>query len=156
MPPEWIKKFKKVKLFYYFLAPAPSCRRYGNLLSHRRNEKPMAAVTLYHNPNCSKSRQTLALLQDREVTINLVEYLKQPPTAAELRQLLNALGLNARQLIRTKEAVYLELNLEDTALTEATLINAMVENPILIERPIALTTQGAVIGRPPENVLTLL
>ena len=116
----------------------------------------MAAVTLYHNPNCSKSRQTLALLQDREVTINLVEYLKQPPTAAELRQLLNALGLNARQLIRTKEAVYLELNLEDTTLSEAALIDAMVENPILIERPIALTTQGAVIGRPPENVLTLL
>ena len=116
----------------------------------------MAAVTLYHNPNCSKSRQTLALLQDREVTINLVEYLKQPLTAAELRQLLNALGLNARQLIRTKEAVYLELKLEDTALTEAALIDAMVENPILIERPIALTTQGAVIGRPPENVLTLL
>lgn len=116
----------------------------------------MAAVTLYHNPNCSKSRQTLDLLQDREVTINLVEYLKQPPTAAELRQLLNALGLNARQLMRTKEAVYLELNLEDTALTEAALIDAMVENPILIERPIALTTQGAVIGRPPENVLTLL
>ena len=116
----------------------------------------MAAVTLYHNPNCSKSRQTLALLQDREVTINLVEYLIQAPTAAELRQLLNALGLNARQLMRTKEAVYLELNLEATALTEAALIDAMVENPILIERPIALTTQGAVIGRPPENVLTLL
>lgn len=116
----------------------------------------MAAVTLYHNPNCSKSRQTLALLQAREVTINLVEYLKQPPTAAELRQLLNALGLNARQLMRTKEPVYLELNLEDTALTEAALIDAMVENPILIERPIALTTQSAVIGRPPENVLTLL
>ena len=116
----------------------------------------MVAVTLYHNPNCSKSRQTLALLQAGAATVNLVEYLKQPPNAAELRQILIALGLSARQLMRTKEAVYLELNLEDTSLTEAALIDAMVEHPILIERPIALTKQGAVIGRPPERVLTLL
>ena len=116
----------------------------------------MVAVTLYHNPNCSKSRQTLALLQAGAATVNLVEYLKQPPNAAELRQILNALGLSARQIMRTKEAVYLELNLEDTSLTEAALMDAMVEHPILIERPIALTEHGAVIGRPPERVLTLL
>lgn len=116
----------------------------------------MAAVTLYHNPKCSKSRQTLALLEARGVNINLVEYLKQPPSATELRQILHALGFGARQLMRSKESVYLELNLEDTSLTEAALINAMVANPILIERPIALTKHGAVIGRPPENVLALL
>ena len=116
----------------------------------------MPTVTLYHNPSCSKSRQTLALLQERAVTLNVVEYLKQPPTANEIQRILSALGLTARQMMRTKESVYLELKLEDTSVTEAALINAMVENPILIERPIALTEQGAAIGRPPENVLTLL
>ena len=116
----------------------------------------MPTVTLYHNPSCSKSRQTLALLQKRAVTLNVVEYLKQPPTANEVQRILSALGLTARQIMRTKESVYLELKLEDTSVTEAALINAMVENPILIERPIALTEHGAAIGRPPESVLTLL
>ena len=116
----------------------------------------MSTVTLYHNPSCSKSRQTLALLQERAVTLNVVEYLKQPPTANEVQHILSALGLTARQIMRTKESVYLELKLEDTSVTEAALINAMVENPILIERPIALTEHSAAIGRPPENVLTLL
>ena len=116
----------------------------------------MSTVTLYHNPNCSKSRKALALLQDHGVNLRLVDYLEQPFSAAELRQLLNALDLEPRQLIRSNEAIYLELNLEDTAWSEAALINAMVEHPILIERPIAVTMGRAVIGRPPEKVLTLL
>ena len=123
---------------------------------HAANEKPMSAVTLYHNPNCSKSRKALALLQDHGVNLRLVDYFEQPFSAAELRQLLNALDLEPRQLIRSNEAIYLELNLEDTAWSEAALINAMVEHPILIERPIAVTMGRAVIGRPPEKVLTLL
>lgn len=96
------------------------------------------------------------MLQERAVTLNVVEYLKQPPTANEVQRILSALGLTARQMMRTKESIYLELKLEDTSVTEAALINAMVENPILIERPIALTEHDAAIGRPPENVLTLL
>tara|TARA_B100000900_G_scaffold16101_1_gene12749 strand:- start:1696 stop:2046 length:351 start_codon:yes stop_codon:yes gene_type:complete len=116
----------------------------------------MPAITLYHNPNCSKSRQALALLREQDVNLRLVDYLQEPPNAAEVRQILNALNLRARQLMRTNESVYLELNLDDTDLTETALINAMADHPILIERPIALTEHGAVIGRPPENVLTLL
>jgi len=116
----------------------------------------MSAITLFHNPNCSKSRQTLALLRENDAQLNLVEYLTDPPSAEELRQILSALEMHPRQLMRTKESVYLDLNLADTDLTEDELIYAMITHPILIERPIAIKNANAIIGRPPENVLALL
>jgi arsenate reductase len=113
-------------------------------------------VRLLHNPRCSKSREALALLRERGVEPEVVEYLKQPPTAAEIDGLLKRLGLEPRQLMRKGEAVYKELGLDAPALTRAALIAAMVENPILIERPIATDGKRAVVGRPPEKVLELL
>ena len=113
-------------------------------------------VTIYHNPRCSKSRQTLALLQDRGVAPSVVEYLKTPPDAATLGDILAKLGCPPRQLMRVKEAVYRELGLGDENLSDADLIQAMVENPILIERPIVLASDRAALGRPPEAVLAIL
>ena len=113
-------------------------------------------VTIYHNPRCSKSRQTLALLQERGVTPTVVEYLKTPPDAATLGDILAKLGCPPRQLMRVKEAVYRELGLGDENLSDADLIQAMVENPILIERPIVLAGDRAALGRPPEAVLAIL
>lgn len=113
-------------------------------------------VTIYHNPRCSKSRQTLALLQERGVTPTVVEYLKTPPDAATLGDILAKLGCPPRQLMRVKEAVYRELGLGDENLSDADLIQAMVENPILIERPIVLASDRAALGRPPEAVLAIL
>jgi arsenate reductase len=120
------------------------------------NEKIMSVITLLHNPNCSKSRQTLALLQEHGAQLHVVEYLQHPPSIEELGQILSALELSPRQLMRTKESIYLDLNLADTALNDTDLINAMADHPILIERPIAIKDGSAVIGRPPENVLALL
>jgi arsenate reductase len=113
-------------------------------------------VTIYHNPRCSKSRQTLSLLQEKGVEPAIVEYLKEPPDAATLRRLLKLLGLSPRELMRKKEAPYKELGLDDSALSDDALIKAMVENPILIERPIVHGPKGAAIGRPPEAVLAVL
>ena len=115
------------------------------------------AVTIYHNPRCGKSRQTLAFLRDRGIEPIVVEYLKAPPDAATLRQLLDALGLDARGLMRRKEAAYKENGLDDAALDDDALVAAMVANPILIERPIVVTADGrAALGRPPEAVLGIL
>ncbi len=114
------------------------------------------ATTIYHNPRCSKSRQTLALLEDNGISPTIVEYLKEPPDAATLERLLEMLGCSPRELIRTKESVYAELNLDDPALSDADLIAAMQANPILIERPIVVQGERAVIGRPPENALALV
>ena len=113
-------------------------------------------VTIYHNPRCSKSRQTLALLQEHGVTPTVVEYLKTPPDAATLGDILAKLGCPPRQLMRVKEAVYRELGLGDENLSDADLIQAMVDNPILIERPIVLAGDRAALGRPPEAVLAVL
>lgn len=113
-------------------------------------------MRLFHNPRCSKSREALALLRERGVEPQVVEYLKQPPTAAEIDALLKQLGLEPRQLMRKGEAVYKELDLDAPALTRAALIDAMARNPILIERPIASDGRRAVLGRPPEKVLELL
>lgn len=113
-------------------------------------------VTIFHNPRCSKSRQTLALLQERDVEPEIVEYLKNPPSAEALKELLTQLGLSPRELMRRGEAVYKELNLKDPALSDDALIAAMVENPILIERPIVSTGGKAALGRPPEAVLDIL
>ena len=116
----------------------------------------MTQATIYHNPRCSKSRETLALLEQRGCDISVVEYLKNPPTAKEIGDILSKLGLSARELMRTKETEYQALGLADTSLTEIQLIEAMVNTPKLIERPIVLANQRAVIGRPPENVLAIL
>lgn len=113
-------------------------------------------VTIYHNPRCSKSRQTLALLEGRGIHPHVVEYLKTPPNAAELADILKKLNLTPRQLMRQKEEAYGALNLSDPALTDQALIKAMVENPVLIERPIVLAKGKAAIGRPPEAVLDIL
>ncbi len=114
------------------------------------------AVTIYHNPRCSKSRQTLALLEQRGADTNIVEYLKTPPSAEQLRTILDMLGLSPRDLMRKKETAYAEAALDDPALDDAALIEAMVANPILIERPIVINGSRAAVGRPPENVLDIL
>jgi arsenate reductase len=116
----------------------------------------MTDLTLYHNPRCSKSRQALQLLEDRGLTPTIVRYLETPPTSAQLRDVLAKLGIGARDLLRTGEDEYKALNLADTTLSEDQLIATMAANPKLIERPILIAGDKAVIGRPPENILELL
>ncbi len=113
-------------------------------------------VTIYHNPRCSKSRQTLALIEEKGVNADIVLYLETPPSANELSDLLGKLGISARQLLRKGEDAYKENNLKDPALSDADLIDAMVKFPKLIERPIVISGDKAVLGRPPENVLELI
>ena len=114
------------------------------------------SVTIYHNPRCSKSRETLALLEQNSVTPSVVEYLKTPLNHEQISQLLEQLGFSsARQLMRTKEDAYKALNLKEET-NESVLINAMVDNPKLIERPIVQNNGKAALGRPPENVLSVL
>ncbi|MGV8838386.1 arsenate reductase (glutaredoxin) [Cellvibrio sp.] len=113
-------------------------------------------VTLYHNPRCSKSREALNLLREQGQEPEVVLYLETPPNAKTLKALLSKLGIGARDLLRKGEDAYKELNLADEKLSEAALIKAMVENPKLIERPIAINGNKAVIGRPPENVLQII
>ena len=110
----------------------------------------------YHNPRCSKSRGGLAMLAERGVSPQTIEYLQQPPSVDELRALLVMLALPARDLMRTGEPVYKELGLADPSLSEDELLEAMHANPILIERPIFVHAGRAVIGRPTENLLQLL
>jgi arsenate reductase len=112
--------------------------------------------TLYHNPRCSKSRGALELLEQRGLQPAIVRYLDTPPDAETLRELLRMLGLPARSLLRSGEAEYTQLKLEDPALDDEALIAAMVAHPRLIERPIFVHEGRAVIGRPPERVLELL
>ncbi|OSO74304.1 arsenate reductase (glutaredoxin) [Stutzerimonas stutzeri] len=116
----------------------------------------MTELTLYHNPRCSKSRSALELLETRGLTPAIVRYLETPPTAAQLRALLDKLGLSARQLLRTGEDEYKSLALANSELSEAELIEAMVEHPRLIERPILVAGDKAIVGRPPERVLEIL
>ena len=116
----------------------------------------MSDVTIYHNPRCSKSRQTLQLLQDNGVQPTVVEYLKTPLDADGLRGLLGALGIGPRDLMRTKEAEYKEQGLDNPALSEDELIAAMVATPKLMERPVVTKGGRAAIGRPPESVLAIL
>lgn len=116
----------------------------------------MTQATLYHNPRCSKSRGALELLSERGITPTILRYLETPPDAAALRELLGKLGIGARELLRKGEDEYRELNLADASLSEEALIEAMVSHPKLIERPILIVGDRAVIGRPPERVLELL
>jgi arsenate reductase len=113
-------------------------------------------VTIYHNPRCTKSRQTLALLEDRGVKPKIIEYLKTPPSASALDAILKQLGKEPRDAMRKKEEPYKALGLDDPSLSRKDLIKTMVENPILIERPIVVGNGKARIGRPPESVLEIL
>ena len=113
-------------------------------------------VTIYHNPRCSKSRQTLKLLQDKGVEPRIVEYLQTPPDAETLRRLIALLGISPRDLLRRKEAPYNELNLADPEKSDEEIIAAMTQHPILIERPIVVKDERAALGRPPEQVLDIL
>lgn len=113
-------------------------------------------LTFWHNPRCSKSRAALALLHERGQAPEVVEYLKTPPDATRIRAVLKRLALPARALLRTGEDRYADLGLADDGLSETALIDAMAAHPILIERPIAIRRDRAVIGRPPERVLELL
>jgi len=114
------------------------------------------AVRIYHNPRCSKSRRTLELIRDQNVEPEIIDYLKTPLDAETLKDLLRRLGLKPRELLRTKETVYKEVGLDDSALSDDDVIAAMIVNPILIERPIVVNGEKAVLGRPPENVLGIL
>ncbi|KJK06323.1 MULTISPECIES: arsenate reductase (glutaredoxin) [Pseudomonas] len=116
----------------------------------------MTDLTLYHNPRCSKSRGALELLEARGLAPNVVRYLETPPDAVTLKALLGKLGISARQLLRSGEDEYKALNLADETLSEAQLIEAMAKHPKLIERPILVAGDKAVIGRPPEKVLEIL
>jgi arsenate reductase len=116
----------------------------------------MTDLTLYHNPRCSKSRGALELLEGRGLTPTVVRYLETPPDAAQLRDLLGKLGIGARGLLRTGEDEYKTLNLADASLSDEQLITAMAGHPKLIERPILIAGDKAVIGRPPEKILEIL
>ncbi|WP_426360571.1 arsenate reductase (glutaredoxin) [Pseudocolwellia sp. HL-MZ19] len=109
--------------------------------------------TIYHNPRCSKSRQTLQLMEDNKKEVTVVEYLKTPLNKAQINELLNLLNISPIEMMRTKEAEFKEQNLKGAS--NEVLIDAMVNTPKLIERPIVTSATSAVIGRPPENVLTL-
>jgi arsenate reductase len=113
-------------------------------------------VTIYHNPRCSKSRQTLALLEEKGVPHKVVHYLETPPSMAELKRILKKLGLKARDIVRKGEVKYAELGLKDHEAADDELLGLMVKNPILIERPIVVSGDKAAIGRPPEAVLKIL
>jgi arsenate reductase len=113
-------------------------------------------VSIYHNPRCSKSRQTLQLIRDRGIEPGIIEYLRDPPDAGTLREILAMLGIGARDLLRTGESEYRELALDQDDLDDDRLIEAMVGHPKLIQRPIVVVGDAARIGRPPERVLEIL
>jgi len=116
----------------------------------------MTDITFYHNPRCSKSRETLALVEKEQHKIEVIKYLETPPSIDTIQELISQLGFSsARQLMRTKESLYKELNLASEE-DESVLIAAMQTNPKLIERPIVVANGKAAIGRPPESVLAIL
>ena len=115
----------------------------------------MTTITIWHNPRCSKSRAALALLEERGVELAQVKYLETPPTEGEIGHALSLLGVSAIDLMRRGETTFKELNLSSNT-PEDELISAMASHPVLIERPVIISATQAVIGRPPENALTLL
>ena len=115
----------------------------------------MKNVTIWHNPRCSKSRAALAYLEEKEVDVTVVKYLEQNPNKEDIQEVLQMLGMGARDLMRTKEELYKELGLKDET-NEDALVEAMVNNPKLIERPVIILDGSAVIARPLENIDTLL
>jgi arsenate reductase len=116
----------------------------------------MSDITIYHNPRCSKSRQTLELLEQKGIQPDVVLYLETPPDRARLGQLIDQLGITPRELLRSSETEYKEMQLADKSLSDDVLIEAMLKAPRLIQRPIVVKGDKAVLGRPPENVLDLL
>ena len=114
------------------------------------------SVTIYHNPRCSKSRATLALLEEKGVEPQIAEYLGTPPSRDEIIRILEGLAMAPRDLMRKKEKTYTELNLGDDSMGRDALIDAILENPILMERPVVVKDGKYAIGRPPENVLEIL
>lgn len=114
------------------------------------------SVSIYHNPRCSKSRQTLELLETQNIKPTVIEYLKTPPDKSELKHILELLQITARDLLRTKEAEFTELGLDNPDLDDDQIIDIMIKHPKLIERPIVVTDRAAAIGRPPEKVLEIL
>jgi arsenate reductase len=115
----------------------------------------MTTITIWHNPRCSKSRAALAILEENGVTPLEVKYLETPPSKADIVETLAALSMEAKDIVRKGEAIYKSLNLSPQSTNEE-ILDALAENPILIERPIVISGDRAVIGRPPENVLSLL
>ncbi|WP_420597929.1 arsenate reductase (glutaredoxin) [Neptuniibacter sp.] len=116
----------------------------------------MSEVTIYHNPRCSKSRQTLALLEENGITPEVRKYLDDAPSVEELKLILSQLGISVRELLRTKEAEYKEHGLNDSSLSDEQILKVMTEVPKLIERPIVIKGDQARIGRPPESVLEII
>lgn len=116
----------------------------------------MKKVTIWHNPRCSKSRETLALLQNSNINVEVIEYLEAPPSELEIEWVLGLLGIEPRELMRHDEAVYQEQKLDDPTLDPLSLIEAMHTHPILIQRPVVIANGKARIGRPPEAVLDIL
>ena len=117
---------------------------------------PRTDITIYHNNRCSNSRGALALLRDNGVEPAIVDYIAQPLDAAQLQALVRRLGMPVRELLRSKEAVYTELGLGDASVSDAQLIAAVAEHPVLLNRPIVVTPKGAALCRPPEKVLALI
>jgi arsenate reductase (glutaredoxin) len=120
------------------------------------NGAHLMAVTIYHNPRCSKSRQGLQLLKDNSQEITVVEYLKTPPDQKTLTNILDKLAMEPRDLMRKKEKEYKENGLNDDSLSREALIAAMVKFPKLIERPIVVAGDKVALGRPPENILDII
>ena len=115
------------------------------------------SVTLYHNPRCSKSRQTLALLEEKNLTVNIIKYLETPLTLTQLQDLYHQLNVSCvRDMMRTKEALYKELLLDGNDVTDEQLFEALAQHPKLLERPVLVANGQARIGRPPESVLEIL
>ena len=116
------------------------------------HEKPV----MYHNPRCSKSRETLQILNDHEIEPDIVDYLDEPPSAEELKRVIGLLGVTARDLLRTTEQVYKDADLDDDSLSDDEIIDAICEYPALLQRPIVIFGDRAVIGRPPTRVLEII
>ena len=119
-------------------------------------ELTMSEYTIYHNPRCTKSRQTLQLLRDNGIDPEIVEYLNEPPTRTELRKIVRALGIPARELIRRKGKLFTEVGDSELRYSDSAAVNLLAEHPRLIERPIVVRADRAVIGRPPEKIQELI
>ena len=115
-----------------------------------------ARLIIYHNPSCSKSRETLQILEDNNLTPAVIEYLDEPPTPRELKIIIDMLGVSARDLLRTTESIYAAAKLDNDALSEDEIIATICEHPVLLQRPIVVSGERAVIGRPPAKVLEII
>jgi len=113
-------------------------------------------LVIYHNPSCSKSRETLQILENHDLSPTIVEYLDNPPTRQELKKIIEMLGISARDLLRTTEQIYEDAKLDSRALSEDEIITAICQHPALLQRPIVVSGNRAVIGRPPTRVLDII